>query len=415
MTDRTASISKVYISGGEENPHEPAGMLRDATSQLLVAGGMELMPQVLREEIAEHLLQFVDLKKIDEAEAYVFLGKLDPVSLYLLYFLADRAQSNMPDAMIRNADGSLRAGDKEGHGLQKPIVLINANGEYDLLIARLEALMFHGGAKRHFSEVIKVVNTPQEAHEHLRANNIRSAQVFTPKHEEHVQIEGRKSRGDPPLPKIFVCCGFSIAPNDYLDAVTDETARLLAKDYDGITGGGRGGLMKRFQKAAFDAGMHITGITFPTLNVLANEPGKGSETFGISNLRAVKNMSKRMEKMIARASGLLVLPGGVGTDNETIGPILMKVLGAIDEGVPVVLQNIVNPVKGGRYHDTLVALLEDCGLEKGRDFHVVEPPLIYDNAGALDVSASATLAAEMTRAAFREHIKPAPAYSLSRG
>jgi predicted Rossmann-fold nucleotide-binding protein len=133
-------------------------------------------------------------------------------------------------------------------------------------------------------------------------------------------------------------------------------------------GGGRGGMMEKIQKSAQDNGAHVTGITFPDLNpMVPNNEGHGNKTFGIDLILNAGKMAPRVKRMTEGSSGVLIAPGGLGTDTEALGPILMG-------KQPIVILNMLNPDTNERCHEKLIELLKVLGKEEGKDFHVVSPP-----------------------------------------
>lgn len=96
-----------------------------------------------------------------------------------------------------------------------------------------------------------------------------------------------------------------------------------------VYGGGHIGLMGRLSDAATQAGGHVTGI-IPE-HLMRREVADTR----ISTLDVVDSMHTRKERMAALADAFCVLPGGLGTLDETLEILTWKQLGLHDK--PIVL------------------------------------------------------------------------------
>ena len=92
----------------------------------------------------------------------------------------------------------------------------------------------------------------------------------------------------------------------------DQLGRLLAARGLGVVyGGGRVGLMGRLADAAMAAGAEVIGVIPDALQ------GREIGHHGITELIRVRNMHERKAKMAELADAFIVLPGGLGTLEET--------------------------------------------------------------------------------------------------
>ena len=106
--------------------------------------------------------------------------------------------------------------------------------------------------------------------------------------------------------------------------------RLLARSSTTLVyGGGRIGLMGICADAALAAGGHVIGIIPEHLNSV--EVGHQ----GVSELHVVPSMHIRKQMMFELADAFAVLPGGIGTLDETFEIITWRYLGLHDK--PIVL------------------------------------------------------------------------------
>ena len=122
-----------------------------------------------------------------------------------------------------------------------------------------------------------------------------------------------------------------------MDPGLEEFARTFgsacaARGIELIYGGGGIGLMGAVAEAALEAGGRVCGIIPRSL--LESEPPFSN----VTELVVVDSMHERKRQMFDRAGGFVVLPGGLGTLDETIEMITWRQLGFHDK--PIVLANI---------------------------------------------------------------------------
>ena len=111
-----------------------------------------------------------------------------------------------------------------------------------------------------------------------------------------------------------------------------------------IYGGGRVGLMGLTADAVLAAGGAVVGIIPEHIQVLE------VEHTGLTELHIVDSMHTRKRMMFERSDAFVVLPGGLGTLDETFEIITWKQLGLHDK--PIVI------VDDGGYWKPLLELLE---------------------------------------------------------
>ncbi len=134
-----------------------------------------------------------------------------------------------------------------------------------------------------------------------------------------------------PLPGIrslCVYCGSSGAVADvYREAASQLGARLAAMGIEVVFGGGRVGLMGLLADAALANGGRVTGII----------PGRLRDAevahHGVSELVVVDTMHERKALMAERADAFAILPGGIGTLDETFEILSWKQLGLHDKPI----------------------------------------------------------------------------------
>jgi uncharacterized protein (TIGR00730 family) len=111
-----------------------------------------------------------------------------------------------------------------------------------------------------------------------------------------------------------------------------------------VNGGGRVGMMGAVSDAALAAGGEAVGVI--PRHLMRRELGH----HGLTELHVVDGMHSRKQKMFELSDAFAVLPGGVGTLDETFEIITWKQLGLHDK--PIVLVNEAG------YWDRLAGLIE---------------------------------------------------------
>ncbi|UEM20165.1 TIGR00730 family Rossman fold protein [Skermanella mucosa] len=147
------------------------------------------------------------------------------------------------------------------------------------------------------------------------------------------------------LTSICVYCGSSSRVSDtYKDAAHLLGTLIGQSGRQLVYGGGRVGLMGIVADAAIAAGGPVVGIIPEHIQVLE------VEHTGLTELLVVDSMHTRKRLMVDRSDAFVVLPGGLGTLDETFEILTWKQLHLHDK--PVVIANIDG------YWDPFEALLD---------------------------------------------------------
>jgi uncharacterized protein (TIGR00730 family) len=134
-----------------------------------------------------------------------------------------------------------------------------------------------------------------------------------------------------PMPRVrslCVYCGSSGAVAEaYRGAASELGTGLAEAGIELVFGGGRVGLMGLLADAALANGGRVTGIIPGRLRdaELAHQ--------GVSELVVVATMHERKALMAERAEGFAILPGGIGTLDETFEILSWKQLGLHDKPI----------------------------------------------------------------------------------
>ncbi len=133
---------------------------------------------------------------------------------------------------------------------------------------------------------------------------------------------------------VTVFCGSSPGvDSDYAEAATQLGAGLAAKRMNLVFGGGNVGLMGITAAAALAGGAHVTGIIPDFLRQ------REVEFPGLSELIVTDSMHTRKRRLFALGDAFVVMPGGLGTFDETIEILTWKQLGQHDK--PIILVDLL--------------------------------------------------------------------------
>jgi uncharacterized protein (TIGR00730 family) len=131
--------------------------------------------------------------------------------------------------------------------------------------------------------------------------------------------------------RLCVYCGSSDGADErYRAAASELGAGLAARGIELVYGGGRNGLMGSVADAVMAGGGRVTGI------IPVHLEHREAAHRGLSDLIVVADMHQRKRVMAERADAFAVLPGGVGTLDETIEILSWRQLGLHEKPIFVV-------------------------------------------------------------------------------
>ncbi len=135
------------------------------------------------------------------------------------------------------------------------------------------------------------------------------------------------------ISSVCVYCGSSTTSNPIFDEPTRQLGAGLAKA--GVTlvyGGGNPGLMGKVADSCMAAGGKVIGIIPDAILKLEARHDK------VTELHVVPNMHVRKQMMAERSDAFVVMPGGLGTLDETFEILTWRYLGIHKK--PVIIANI---------------------------------------------------------------------------
>jgi uncharacterized protein (TIGR00730 family) len=133
---------------------------------------------------------------------------------------------------------------------------------------------------------------------------------------------------------VTVFCGSSAGADPaYAQAAQSLGQGLAERGINLVFGGGNVGLMGVTARSAMSAGGHVTGIIPDFLRQ------REEEIHGLSELIVTDSMHTRKRRLFARADVFVVMPGGLGTFDETIEILTWKQLGQHNK--PIILVDVL--------------------------------------------------------------------------
>jgi uncharacterized protein (TIGR00730 family) len=135
------------------------------------------------------------------------------------------------------------------------------------------------------------------------------------------------------IESICVYCGSAVGKDSAHRAAAHRFGEILAENGIRLVyGGGRIGLMGVIADAAIAGGGSVTGVIPGHLE--SREKGHR----GVTELRVVDSMHARKNAMFELADAFVILPGGLGTLDETFEILTWRQLGLHDK--PIVLVDV---------------------------------------------------------------------------
>lgn len=115
------------------------------------------------------------------------------------------------------------------------------------------------------------------------------------------------------IKSVCVYCGSRLGNKDLYQKQAEELGQLIAKaDFSLVYGAGSIGLMGVVARAARDNGADVIGIIPEHLDDIEITQS------GLAELHITDNMHQRKKMMFERSDAFIVLPGGLGTLDETL-------------------------------------------------------------------------------------------------
>ena len=135
------------------------------------------------------------------------------------------------------------------------------------------------------------------------------------------------------IKSLCVYCGSSIQVDEDFKEAAHEMGKILAENNIRLVyGGGKAGLMGIIAESVMTHGGEVTGI------IPSHIADREIQHTGLTELHVVESMHVRKQMMVDHSDAFLVLPGGIGTLDETCEIITWRQLGIHD--MPIIICNL---------------------------------------------------------------------------
>ena len=157
------------------------------------------------------------------------------------------------------------------------------------------------------------------------------------------------------MKKLCVFTGAAKGSDPRFADATHQLGQILASRNLGLVyGGGKTGLMGKIADAVIASGGHATGIIPKFLDNVEIAHG------GLTDLHVIDTMHERKNMMYDLADGFIIMPGGLGTLDETMEIITWRQLGLHRK--PIIIANLYG------YWDQMLLLFQNV-VDKGFMHH----------------------------------------------
>ena len=281
------------------------------------------------------------------ADAYVFMPDADPL-LAMSVLVAKRIE---PDTYWN-----------------KPVVFVEEDGKRHPIAALFEDLSARGLAKEKPAEVFTiakgidqvrdVIGKVTEAPKAAADNSANTGDLAT--------IQSDEKRPDTMI--AVYCSASTKKPADL--ALAAEAGNSIAQRGWGITyGGANVSMMGAVASAARNLDGYVLGVATAKVWKHNRELDPDNTDIPMSELKLTDDIYLRMKEMFMPEAGkpvkgVMVLPGGAGSAQETLAMLQLRKAEPVFKDVPLVLIN------ADGVWDGLAKAAKAYGLEEGKDFHV---------------------------------------------
>ncbi len=135
------------------------------------------------------------------------------------------------------------------------------------------------------------------------------------------------------IKSLCVYCGSSINVDDDFKDAAKQMGQILAENKIRLVyGGGKAGLMGIIADSVMKNGGEVIGI------IPSHISDREIQHMGLTELHVVDTMHVRKQMMVDYSDAFLVLPGGIGTLDETCEIMTWRQLGIHDK--PIIIANL---------------------------------------------------------------------------
>ncbi len=278
-------------------------------------------------------------KKIKEADGFVFMpgATLDDIvkatSIFVGYQTGDMDLNN------------------------KPTVILNSHGTWTRWLELIERLNVLGTVSQKYSDVLRIVEKPKEVVPALRELIVEVEEVQTKySTKPEPNIPGDTTRPEPEK-NVCVFCSASSTNQEYIDLGYTLGTEIAQAGLGCVTGAGRTGIMGAVVKGAYENDGWTGGSNVPHIIEMEGLPD------GLNAFWPSDDIYTRMQMMVEKSHAFVILPGGMGSVQETLVLLQLKEKGdPLMQDKPIYLIN--TPVEQGGFWNALITVAKQHKVHK---------------------------------------------------
>jgi uncharacterized protein (TIGR00730 family) len=293
-----------------------------------------------------------------KADAYVFLPDADPL-LAMSVLVAKRIE---PDTYWN-----------------KPVVFVEDGGKRHPVAALFEDLSARGLAKEKPEEVFKIARGLHKVRDEIgpiperrpERRKTTAPAPQTPSADIEAQLAAVNTGQPMPKDMIAVYCSASTKKPADLALAAEAGNEIAHRGWGVAYGGANVSMMGAVAEAARNLDGYVLGVATEKVWKHNRELDSSNNNFPMSELALTDDIYLRMHKMFMPkpgqpVKGVMVLPGGAGSAQETLAMLQIRKTEPAFRDVPLVLLNADGIWNG------MIKAAESYGLKEGKDFHVFD-------------------------------------------
>lgn len=239
----------------------------------------------------------------------------------------------------------------------KTAAILNCDRSWDGFISIIRHLHDMGTVSQNPEDFLSIVYKPKYVVSSLEDSYLAGTEKVPPiKDAEKFASTDAGRNGSTNIPDVNVCvfCSASIKDQYYLDIGYKFGKMLSEEGWGCVSGAGRTGIMGQVVKGSVDNGGWSGGSNVPHIIEMEGLPE------GLSEFWPRPDIYTRMEVMIERSNAFVIMPGGMGTFQELLALLILKVKNRdIMKGKPIVILNASKDDDSAKFWEPLLGFLKD--------------------------------------------------------
>jgi uncharacterized protein (TIGR00730 family) len=243
---------------------------------------------------------------------------------------------------------------------EKAVVMFNNDGTWNNFINLIDHLIELGTIRKEYKSLFNIVDNIEKLTSLLDLNYKENKKIKKDE-PDIIEITSEYKENSPhnrPKKSVCVFCSASIKDDDYLNEGYNVGKFLAENNIGCISGAGKTGIMGKVVQGAYENNGWSGGSNVPHIIKMEGLPD------GLDEFWPRGNIYTRMEIMIEKSDGFLIMPGGMGTIQEVLALILLKQQGNdLVKGKKIVIYNKKDQRTGKNFWQPLIEIIKASSLE----------------------------------------------------